>query len=408
MKKRISLGLTMLAVSMLLGGNVVNAAPAKEVAVVEQFGDAIEEVTVDGFKYKISVDGKARLVGGSFGEQIIIPETIFYNGSDYKVVGIASTAFQGAGDRTTSIILPSSISAIEAGTFTGVSFLENVEVQSLLASVKDILPSHVNLTAYKDSKAYKEYQAGGFTGKLNAIQMQVTLHTNGADTLADSTVKTVTAGDNVELQTPTRKNYVFDGWYTTADFTGTKYDKVLTAVYQKEIHLYAKWLPDATEHKINYVLSGGINGANPATYSTKNVTLKNPTKKGYVFAGWYLDTACTRKITTINYTTDADITVYAKWSKVGKATVKTAKQSGKKIKVVLKKVANAEGYSVSYSKSKKFPKKSTTTVTTKKLTVKTKALKKGIYYVKASAYKVDASGKKVAGKASVVVKVKVK
>ena len=407
MKKRISLGLTMLAVSMLLGGNVVNAAPAKEVSVVEQFGDAIEEVTVDNAKYEISVDGKARLVGGSFGVQIIIPETIFYKGSDYKVVAIDPSAFQNAAG-TTSITLPSSISMIEAGTFAGISFLKDVEVQNLLVSVKDVLPSHVNLTAYKNSEAYKEYRAGGFTGKLNAIQMQVTLHTNGADTLADSTVKTVTAGDNVELQTPTRKNYVFDGWYTTADFTGTKYDRVLTAVYQKEIHLYAKWLPDATEHKINYVLSGGINGANPATYSTKNVTLKNPTKKGYVFAGWYLDTACTRKITTINDTTDADITVYAKWSKVGKATVKAAKQSGKKIKVVLKKVANAEGYSVSYSKSKKFPKKSTTTVTTKKLTVKTKALKKGTYYVKASAYKVDASGKKVAGKASVVVKVKVK
>ena len=407
MKKRIALGLTMLAVSTLLGGNVVNAAPAKEVAVVEQFGDAIEEVTVDGFKYKISVAGEAMLVGGSFGEQIVVPETISYNNSDYKVVGIASTAFQDA-KSTTSITLPSSVDTIHTGTFAGVNFLENVEVQSLLASVKDILPSHVNLTAYKDSKAYKEYQAGGFTGKLNAIQMQVNLHTNGADNASALTTQTVTAGDNVELTTPTRKNYVFDGWYTTADFTGTKYDKVLTAVYQKEIHLYAKWLPDATEHKINYVLSGGINGANPATYSTKNVTLKNPTKKGYVFAGWYLDTACTRKITTINYTTDADITVYAKWSKVGKATVKTAKQSGKKIKVVLKKVTNAEGYSVSYSKSKKFPKKSTTTVTTKKLTVKTKALKKGTYYVKASAYKVDASGKKVAGKASAVVKVKVK
>ena len=95
-----------------------------------------------------------------------------------------------------------------------------------------------------------------------------------------------------------------------------------------------------------------------------------------------------------------------------KVKVKAANVKGKKIKVTLKKVADAKGYNVVVSNSKKFKSKMTinskkTTVTIKKF--KKAKLKKGkTYYIKARAYGNDSTGKKVYGKYSKAVKVKIK
>lgn len=84
-------------------------------------------------------------------------------------------------------------------------------------------------------------------------------------------------------------------------------------------------------------------------------------------------------------------------------------KAGKKsMKIKLKKVSGADGYRVMYSTNKAF-RKAVKKVTTKKVALTVKKLKKGkTYYVKAAAYKMDASGKKLYGKYSAAVKVKIK
>ena len=92
-------------------------------------------------------------------------------------------------------------------------------------------------------------------------------------------------------------------------------------------------------------------------------------------------------------------------AKAKKPTVKAGKKS---MKIKLKKVSGADGYRVMYSTNKAF-RKAVKKVTTKKVALTVKKLKKGkTYYVKAAAYKMDASGKKLYGKYSAAVKVKIK
>ncbi len=58
-----------------------------------------------------------------------------------------------------------------------------------------------------------------------------------------------------------------------------------------------------TKYKIVYVLNGGTNNKdNVATYkSTWKVPLKEPTRTGYTFAGWFKDSKFTKPISYIKW-----------------------------------------------------------------------------------------------------------
>ena len=164
-------------------------------------------------------------------------------------------------------------------------------------------------------------------------------------------------------------------------------------------------------YKITYKLNKGKNNAsNPLTYYGKKVTLKNPSRKGYAFAGWYTDAKFKKKITSISSSAKSDYILYAKWTKVkvAKASLTSAKNSkSKQILLKYKKVSGAKGYEISYSTDKKF-KKAVTKKNTAKTSYTISKLKKGkTYYVRIRAYKIDSTGKKVYGKYSSVKKAKV-
>ena len=164
-------------------------------------------------------------------------------------------------------------------------------------------------------------------------------------------------------------------------------------------------------YKITYKLNKGKNNAsNPSTYYGKKVTLKNPSRKGYAFAGWYTDAKFKKKITSISSSAKSDYILYAKWTKVkvAKASLTSAKNSkSKQILLKYKKVSGAKGYEISYSTDKKF-KKAVTKKNTAKTSYTISKLKKGkTYYVRIRAYKIDSTGKKVYGKYSSVKKAKV-
>lgn len=173
--------------------------------------------------------------------------------------------------------------------------------------------------------------------------------------------------------------------------------------------------PVVTTYTIKYVMNKGTNSkSNPATYSTKDIKLKNPTRKGYTFSGWYTDSKFKNKVTTVKASTKANVTLYAKWTKVTKPSKVTVKSvtnvKGNKMKVTLKKkVSGAKGYEIKYTTDKKF-KKSVKTVTSTKITKTISKLKKNkTYYVKVRAYKIDSAGEKVYSSSySKVVKVTIK
>lgn len=123
----------------------------------------------------------------------------------------------------------------------------------------------------------------------------------------------------VTLGTPTKENHKFGGWYFTSDFSGTKVTVIndsTLAGKNADVTLYAKFLPVRT---VTYHLDGGTNGSNPATFTAdeNDITLASATKSGYRFMGWYTDSEMTaNKIETIDCSSDADVTVYAKFAKI--------------------------------------------------------------------------------------------
>ena len=102
-------------------------------------------------------------------------------------------------------------------------------------------------------------------------------------------------------------------------------------------------------------------------------------KKGYVYTA--RANSLGGKVTAKVYTKQK-VTV----TKVGATSIKKAKRTAKKLKLTLAKASNAIGYQIAYSTSKKFTKKTTKYVTSKKTSVTLKKLKNKKYYVKARAY----------------------
>ena len=163
---------------------------------------------------------------------------------------------------------------------------------------------------------------------------------------------------------------------------------------------------------VTYKCNGGTNiDQNPVVVTgTSKVKLKNPTRSGYIFAGWYTDKKLTKGIGSIAKGTTSSVTLYAKWDKVkvDKPSVRDLKNvKTKKMNLKIDKVNGAKGYEVVYSTNKKFA-KNATTITTSKTNPTISKLEKGKkYYVKVRAYKIDSTGNKVYGKYSGVMSVKI-
>ena len=117
----------------------------------------------------------------------------------------------------------------------------------------------------------------------------------------------------ITLKNPRKDGYTFKGWYSDS-----KFKKKITEIKKGSAgnkKIYAKW---AKTYKITYKLNGGKNNAkNPKTYTKTDadITLKSPTRKGYVFKGWYKDAKFKTKITKIKKGSWNNKTLYARWAK---------------------------------------------------------------------------------------------
>lgn len=159
-------------------------------------------------------------------------------------------------------------------------------------------------------------------------------------------------------------------------------------------------------YKITYNLNGGVNSsANPSTYFQNDVELENPTRAGYLFAGWYKDSNFTSRITKISRTSARNYALYAKWEKVSvsASSVKYYKSDGVGLRVYFSQVENADGYRIAYSHSSSFA-----AGTVKYVYVDSdkdaKLIKENDcqrrYYVRIQAYRYDSADKKVFSKYS--------
>lgn len=131
-----------------------------------------------------------------------------------------------------------------------------------------------------------------------------------AGTALDSQV--IPSGSKVSKpQNVTLKNHILLGWYTDAAFTNAY---SFTNAVSSNMTLYAKW---AEGYPIIYHLNGGKNSSSNPSYYLKGseVILKDPTRTGYDFDGWYTNEACSldKEITKITKDTTGTVEIWADW-----------------------------------------------------------------------------------------------
>lgn len=116
----------------------------------------------------------------------------------------------------------------------------------------------------------------------------------------------------IALSNPTRTGYDFAGW-TYNGKTVTEVDPA----WIENVTLVANWR--AHTYSITYELNGGTNNsANPATYTIESntITLRDPSKNGYNFSGWYMTSTFANQVTMISKGSHGDLALYAKWTPI--------------------------------------------------------------------------------------------
>lgn len=112
---------------------------------------------------------------------------------------------------------------------------------------------------------------------------------------------------------PVRLGYLFEGWYKDAEFENLFEDLYMPA---NDFTLYAKW--SILTYDLILQLNGGtVDTMPPSTYTVEStsIVLPTPTRKGYVFQGWFSDELFTSSVkTSITQGSTDDQTLFAKWA----------------------------------------------------------------------------------------------
>lgn len=139
--------------------------------------------------------------------------------------------------------------------------------------------------------------------------------------------KAVDEGGKVTAPTndPSKRGYDFSGWFNGDDVNSFDFDTSITQDYT----LTAKF--SLIEYTITYQNVDGATNTNPTSYTieSETITLKDASKNGYNFDGWYkvVDASSTSlnaeldedvKVTQIAKGSVGNLTLTAKWSEVKK------------------------------------------------------------------------------------------
>jgi uncharacterized repeat protein (TIGR02543 family) len=165
------------------------------------------------------------------------------------------------------------------------------------------MPSYTGETPTKDDDdEYYSYNFAGWVPSITTVTgdatytanftrdyREYTITYNGVDSASfaspNPTTYTAASGD-ITLAGPTREGYTFAGWTGTGLTEATP--TVTIAQGSTGARSYtATWT--TVSFAINYDLAGGsVATANPATYTVESgaITLTNPTREHYTFAGW--------------------------------------------------------------------------------------------------------------------------
>ena len=188
----------------------------------------------------------------------------------------------------------------------------------------------------------------------------ITYNKNTEDNVSDMpSNETVNAGTThpIPTQEPKREGYVFTGWNTNANGTGTSYTPGTSYEINSNLDLYAQWRPLNT-YTITYnknSLENDVTGM-PTENGTKiegtDYTLAPaPSRTGYTFGGWntQADGEGTSYVAEALYREDASVELFAKWVPV-KSTLTVDPNGG-----VWEGHSTSESYTKDYKTTMQIP-----------------------------------------------------
>ena len=148
------------------------------------------------------------------------------------------------------------------------------------------------------------------TARYSAITYLITYELDGGTNNPNNPTSYTIESSNMSLLSPTKAGYDFAGWTYKGDYVTE-----INPNWIENITLVANW----KEHpySITYELNGGTNNSsNPTSYTIESsaISLKDPSRLGYTFDGWYSNSSFSNKVTQIPANSYGNITLYAKWT----------------------------------------------------------------------------------------------
>ena len=179
-----------------------------------------------------------------------------------------------------------------------------------------------------------------FTPTWSANVTTITYNGNGGSGSVAS--QSVYGGQTIALRgnAYTYAGWVFAGWNTAANGSGTSYAAGATFrapdVYNNSITLYAQWRRSAAV-TIKYYANGGSGSmSSQSSYSGLTVQIKSNgfTRSGYAFLGWNTKSGgggtsyTPGQSVTLNYSSATTINLYAQWKQNATVTIKYNSNGG--------------------------------------------------------------------------------
>ncbi len=137
----------------------------------------------------------------------------------------------------------------------------------------------------------------------------VTFETNGGNEIEKIYV---TSGNTFDVDEPVKIGYSFDGWYLSNEYLNNEEVIMGQTPITSTIVLYAKWI-DAVS-LVTFETNGGSEINSVYVKYNDVLSVKEPTKEGYSFGGWYLDEKYSNQFFVEKDPIINDLTLYAKWN----------------------------------------------------------------------------------------------
>lgn len=320
-KRLISL---LVAVCMMVAMLPFSAVPA--------FAADTLSFTIDDIQYTIDKnDSTAVSVTGTTGygdinnkKDLVLPETVEYNGVTYTVTSIGNGAFARK-NGLNSIVIPNTVVLIAESAFASNWGLTSIEIP---ASVVEIgtrafeWAGNIAEVKFAANSQLKILGASAFSHAkgLKSIELPEGLTTIKNCAFADCNVlESVT----IPASVTTIMEHMFDNpsnptggcpMLKTVKYAGTKeqWDKINLAENNDILTSTLEVLCNITFDVNGY----GTAPADQTVYTGDKLKVAEPTAAGYTFGGWYTDKELTKAFDVKNDTVSGDTTLYAKWKAI--------------------------------------------------------------------------------------------